>query len=626
MFATLVIEREPLQWSDLPGAVLSWLQDAGGFAAAALAITFVVTRMRPLGNRTEQKPGLRSLLFRVAVAAAAVAYIVGGGLKLYAAQQVPDPGRPTSAAGLKYDTMAANAFAVGGACAIFAILMPFVADLTRLRWRRIWALAKVSFKEAVRRKVLWVFSAALLVVLFASWFMDYKPENQVRNYVHVIYIAMTLLLLVTAGLVSAFSIPADIRNQTIHTIVTKPVERFEIVLGRFLGYLLLVTLVLVVMTGVGLLYLLRGIDPEARFESLRARVPVYGQLRFLGTNQAEGDNVGREWDYRRYIAGGVNSTHRAVWGFQSLPADLANRTQEIPCEFAFDIFRTTKGEEGKGVFCTFECQTWHWNKDKLRDFQQERDRERNKPGTDPRELDDRLAAKYGYYEIRSKQIFDYHTQTMILPAGLFKNALQDASNRPSGQPNLMEIHVKCESGAQYVGMAKYDFYLLDDESNFALNFFKCAVGLWLRLCIVIGLAVTLSTYLSGVISFLTTMFLLVGGYFQEFIKELAEGKNIGGGPVESLVRLVNKEVMTKPLEDSAAKSLAEGGDFGFKFLFRVLLDVIPDVDRFDWTEYVAEGFNISGGQLLVSIIVLLGYLGPCALIAYYLMKSREIAA
>ena len=48
---------------------------------------------------------------------------------------------------------------------------------------------------------------------------------------------MNILLLFPAALLAAFSIPNDIKNQNIYTIVTKPVERFEIVLGRFLGYL-----------------------------------------------------------------------------------------------------------------------------------------------------------------------------------------------------------------------------------------------------------------------------------------------------------------------------------------------------------------------------------------------------
>ena len=43
---------------------------------------------------------------------------------------------------------------------------------------------------------------------------------------------MNVLLISVGMLLAAFSIPTDIKNLTIHTIVTKPVERFEIVLGR----------------------------------------------------------------------------------------------------------------------------------------------------------------------------------------------------------------------------------------------------------------------------------------------------------------------------------------------------------------------------------------------------------
>ena len=49
-------------------------------------------------------------------------------------------------------------------------------------------------------------------------------------------------------LLAAFSIPNDIKNQNIYTVVTKPVERFEIVLGRFVGYTFLMTLALLGMT------------------------------------------------------------------------------------------------------------------------------------------------------------------------------------------------------------------------------------------------------------------------------------------------------------------------------------------------------------------------------------------
>src|SRR2546430_1730976 len=133
-----------------------------------------------------------------------------------------------------------------------------------MRLRRIFALAKLSFKEALRRRILYAFAGFILVLLFASWFLfDTKPEDEVRTYVDVVFTVMTPLLLWAAILISAFSLPDDIKNQTIHTVVTKPVERFEIILGRFLGFLALMTLVLLTLTGVSLLYILREVHPEA---------------------------------------------------------------------------------------------------------------------------------------------------------------------------------------------------------------------------------------------------------------------------------------------------------------------------------------------------------------------------
>src|SRR5262249_33298152 len=201
-----------------------------------------------------------------------------------------------------------------------------------------------SLKEALRKRVVLVFAAMALIFLFADWFVSYKAENQIRNYVRVVYWSILPLFLLTAGLLGAFSIPNDVKNQVIHTIVTKAVEKFEIVLGRFLGYGILLTVGLAVVGGLSLIYVLRGVNPDAAYESQKARVPIYGNLGFLGT---KGDSVGREWDYRKYISGPqpgqVNAPHQyAVWFFRDLPSELGERTSPVIFEFTFDIFRLNR--------------------------------------------------------------------------------------------------------------------------------------------------------------------------------------------------------------------------------------------------------------------------------------------
>lgn len=661
-FAILVLERDPLTWSDLPDMLRTWCQDAGGFAFLGLAILVAVRMMQWVQAKDGSVKWPKTLTIGVVcLALSAGAFGVGRGIQFVQWLNAPPPDPKTQLEEYnrtdKVPTVSAKPQAgaelwadhlltAGGALALIGFAIPFGYDLGRLRMRRIGALARLSFKEAVRRRVVWAPVVVLLVFLFPpKWFFRIKPEDEISTYVSVIYWAMTPVMLLIASLLAAFAIPTDMRNQTIHTVVTKPVERFEIVLGRALGYIGLATVILAGLSAVSLL-LLWASDPseEAKFESYKARVPVYGKLEFRDlrnpTGEFKGESVGREWEYRSYIAGG--SKHRAIWKFVDAGAlrDLADRPDAVPCEFSFDIFRTTKGDENKGVTCTFEFVAWPWG-DPFRyggtrvsdprltkyEAMQKELRVTNKhaqPGSPDWEKFDKLAEELGYYEYQSKEVFDYHTFDVQVPKGLIRAALKDP---PAGteQPRLM-IVVKCESPTQFLGVAKRDLYLLSGDQPFWLNFLKGVFGLWLRLCLVIMVAVACSTYLSGVIAWMVVWFLYTVGMFQEFLAKLAGGTSVGGGPAESLVRLAQNQNVTTPLQDTAGKSFAVTFDAGFQWVLRRIMDVLPDVDQFSWSHYVASGFNVPGAEIVINTLVLAGYLLPWAILAYYLMKSREVAA
>jgi ABC-type transport system involved in multi-copper enzyme maturation permease subunit len=641
MFA-LVIERDPFKLENLPYTLLSGMQVIGGFAAFGVGIWLLTAVLGWLtGTRRQRTWSLPNRLATVLLCGLAIFLIPVTLQVVWNTLQWNNPSSRLPQAAPWYQPFrdqlrlptATLLWEVGAALALAIVLTPMVANFSRLRWRRIWALAKLSFKEALRRRVLWAFSALLLVFLFASWFLPYKPEDQVRNYVRAVYWAMTPLLLVTAGLLASFSIPADLKSQTMHTIVTKPVERFEIILGRFIGYTSLMTLVLVVMNLLSLVYVARGVDQEAADESLKARVPVYGDLYVRNPK-----NVGYEWDYRQYITGAA-ADEDATWVFYDLPRSLVHGDEPVRCEFTFDIFRTTKGEENRGVFCTFVFKGAQWDEKRLDQYQQERDRVLSEQ-PDP-ELAERarveqwsndkvlavrlsaLAEKFGYYELPSKEVVDFHTLFVDVPAGLFKSAAASAST-PGQRP--LQIIVRCESATQYLGVAKHDLYLLAAERSFPVNFFKGAVGLFYRICLVIGIALTCSTYLSGVISFLATMFIYLLGLSVDFIKSVAEGKTPGGGPLEAAIRLGTGAALALPLEDSPGVSIAKEFDKAFQWGLGMVLQAIPDVDRFDLTDYVANGFDVGGVQLTGTGLYLAGYMLLWLVLAFYLIRSREVAA
>jgi hypothetical protein len=432
--------------------------------------------------------------------------------------------------------------------------------------------------------------------------------------------------------------------------VTKPVERFEIVLGRFLGYLGLITIALLLMTGLGLLLINAGnVSAEAEKESMRARVARYGDLEFSSkrANDFTGVDVGREDSYRRYIAGHPQTSQRAVWNFTSVPSDFGKEDHGF-LEFAFDVYRTTKGEEGAGVQVSFELFTHSWDPLKRID-------DPKNPGTqitmaDAYERDSKgltnavpgspnwaevnaIAERYGRYIYRNWQIFDYHTSSIPVPVGLFRNAaagtpekdgtIQGGPNRPVRR---LQVQVKCETPSQFVGAAKYDLYLLESEGSFSFNYFKGAVGLWFRLILALGIAVAVSTYFAGVLSFLIAMLLFILGFFRDFIEQQARGLNEGGGPLESLARLIKNSTATVELDPTPTVRALQVFDGGYRWVWRRILNVIPDVERYGMTDYVAQGFSIGPDFLLINFITLIGYVLPWMVAAYYFMKAREIAA
>jgi hypothetical protein len=234
---------------------------------------------------------------------------------------------------------------------------------------------------------------------------------------------------------------------------------------------------------------------------------------------------------------------------------------------------------------------------------------------------------------RNWQIFDYHTSSIPVPVGLFKNAAAGTPERdgaiqgpPTRPLRRLQVQVKCETPSQFVGAAKYDLYLLESEGSFSVNYFKGAIGIWFRLVLALGIAVAISTYFAGVLSFLIAMFLFILGFFREFIEEQARGMNVGGGPLESLARLIKNSTATVDLDPTPTVRAFQFFDGGYRWVWRRILNVIPDVERYGMSDYVAQGFSIGPDFLLINFITLVGYVLPWMVAAYYFMKAREIAA
>ncbi|MEZ6069970.1 MAG: hypothetical protein R3C10_06755 [Pirellulales bacterium] len=555
-----------------------------------------------------------------------------------------------------------------------------VADFLGMSAGRVFALARLAMQESFRRRVLVVLVVFFVVLGFAAWFLDSENRDVGKLYVNFVLTATTYLSMLLALFLSVFSLPNDLKQRTIYTIVTKPVRPVEIVLGRILGFMACGTVMLAVMGVVGYVFVVRGvqhthtIDPvalvevdasnpdvdieaehaatlasddaeqrtlvktgrtsideghrhdvevyddgtagttrdhghwhdvavsgegdDARFDVSQprgmytAKVPVYGTLTFKdrqGNPAARGINVGNEWEYRSYIEGGTLAA--AVWRFEGItPEEFPDG---LPVEMTIRVFRSYKGEISEGILGSLV----------IRNPQDENIRSSEIP--------------FEAEEYSVQQIMIGRTLTNVAgePVDLFEEFVVDG---------VVELVMRCETPQQYFGMAQADVYLRARDASFAMNFFKAHVGIWLQMLLVTGYGVMFSTFLNGPVSMLAAIATMLGGFLHEHMNNLIFQRVQGGGPLESFIRIVNQDNLIVELEAGPMKYLALTVDTIMRPVIFAVSAVLPDFTSLNLISYVADGYNVPDGTLLIETLTALSYMLPLIVAGYFFLKLREV--
>jgi ABC-type transport system involved in multi-copper enzyme maturation permease subunit len=149
-----------------------------------------------------------------------------------------------------------------------------------------WTIARLTFREASRRKIL--LAALILGVAFVAIFgigfhfvvQDVKNSgrptallefNEISNFLMMagLYV-VNFLTVMMAVLTSVDTLAGEIASGTIHTLVAKPIHRWEIVTGKWIGFASMLTLYQLLMAGgvMAGVYLQSGYLPPNPFGAL----------------------------------------------------------------------------------------------------------------------------------------------------------------------------------------------------------------------------------------------------------------------------------------------------------------------------------------------------------------------
>jgi hypothetical protein len=192
----------------------------------------------------------------------------------------------------------------------------------------------------------------------------------------------------------------------------------------------------------------------------------------------------------------------------------------------------------------------------------------------------------------------------------------------------IEVWVRCVEGGQYFGFAQPDAYLELARASPLVNFWKAQTSIWVQMVLVIAIGVACSTFVSGPVAMLFTVSFILLGLYKDYFVDIAVGDNYGGGPVESLVRLVTQMNVTSPLEGTigdVSSGIIKAVDSGVRGIMFALSQVLPDFPRFNTSNFVAEGFNIPAGQVGQDLLICLAYVVGLFVVGYFFLRTREIA-
>lgn len=599
-------------------------------------------------------------------------------------------------------------------------------EFLRVRVRRLVSIALLTITESVRKMwAPWIVITVFFVILaFTHWFITPPRAAELgRLYVGTLSLLCSLLLTVMITILTPLSLPYDIQNQTIYTVVSKPVRRIELIWGRMIGYMAIVSLLVFVFYGVSMLYLWRTVggtirDTEAlaakeaaanrvtqaalrrdEAEQLRtrmsARVPIPGSLSFLDSKGAQhviGIDVGSEqgrhprshiegatpaaaiWTFGPAVrdpfspptrpiyldrrvpvdelldADSVEGLHNRVYELQfqieraeqarndprttparsrqlsasiprnkeelerlnsaylkrkseaddleakakALPSDRAAEadslrrqaaalhSRNVTIEMSFNVYRTTKGRIGDPVYAQIRVTN---------------------PNTG------------AFYE-NIFPIREYYTNRELVPARILEGSL-----------GALRVEVHCISPTQYLGMAEQDLYILSAPGSFGVNFFKGLLGIWLQAMVLTAIGVFAGTFLSWPVALLTTIFFFIAGQvFFPYLLEFSNQSLLGGGPFESLIRMLSHENQMSELTPTVTVVTAKTLDSLVTPVMARLVYLVPNFSALDVTNTVSEGFYVSWLGMFGNLLLALAYALPFSIAGYLILKNREVAA
>jgi len=114
---------------------------------------------------------------------------------------------------------------------------------------RVWAIASNTFREAIRDRILYLLLVfALFFIAFAQILSLLTVGSEEKIIKDLGLASISLFGVLTAIFIGVSLVSKEIERRTIYTIVSKPIHRYQFILGKYCGLVLTLLVNTAVMT------------------------------------------------------------------------------------------------------------------------------------------------------------------------------------------------------------------------------------------------------------------------------------------------------------------------------------------------------------------------------------------
>lgn len=330
------------------------------------------------------------------------------------------------------------------------------------------AIASHTFREAIRKKILHVLIGLGILIMVASCMIPIadEPNARIRMVLTVFFQVVVFLCITGIIFLSATSLPSEIEDKTIYGILSKPVSRLKIVIGKIMGFALLSGFILVTLCLLHIIVLQQAASglPEKYKGILKARSEFAASQFFIQGNP-------------HHVRGGIvwiegGRTGVAVWNFSDIFKKLKHKSY-FEIEFSPKVDSSRKNAESVPLVVKIE----------------DNDSGLYKTEVLPIKADEPLSIK--------------------IDAGIVRES------------SRINISIFPLNKTDYLGVTRENARLFLVERGFLLNYGKAVVITFLKFLLIVTIAVMGSAYLSAPVSIVAALVVFLCGHILDFIKDFS---------------------------------------------------------------------------------------------------------